>query len=169
MIWHVIYTNSQSEATADQYLRRAGYETLFLRYRGSVSHAGRKTVKILPVYPRYLFLALDPAQGLYRASKCQGVCKIVTFGEGLAEIPPEIIEKERRRIGMDGLVKLTPEQRKLRKRLERDAKVRAYISDSTGTLTEIVGAVILDSGSAVSAWVNGKRVRFPAHAVEASG
>lgn len=154
MIWYAVFCNSQSEATADKYLREAGYETLFLRYSAQISHARRETTKILPVYPRYLFFALGLSQGLYRASKCQGVCKIVTFGEQAAEIPIEIIECERARIGTDGLVAMPEEEKKLRKRLRKGDR----ITFEYGGFTGYQGTVIIDSGRVIRLDVEGKRV-----------
>lgn len=154
LIWFCVYCNGQSEATADQHLRDAGYETLFLRYQGTVRHAGRETAKILPVYPRYLFVALGASQGLYRASKCQGVCKIVTFGERPAEIPGEIIEGLRGMCNGDGLVEMPEEEKQLRKRLQTGDRIVLQYGGSTGHQ----GVVMIDSGQVIRLEIEGKRV-----------
>lgn len=155
MIWYCVFTNSKAEEIADKYLRAAGYETLFLGYKDTYRHATRKPIEIIaPVYPRYLFVALAPSQGLYRVQKTQGVHSVVTFGDSPAEIPPEIIESERARIGQDGLVWLPKEEKKLRKRLRQGDRITLQYGGSTGHQ----GTVIIDSGQVIRLDVEGKRV-----------
>ena len=165
MIWFCTYTNPSAEWAVSQRLRLEGHDTLFLHYTEPVRHARRTRTVTRPLFPRYVFLALEPSQGFYGACKIQGVHSIVSCGGVPEEIPAEVIAELRKRGDKEGLCKLTPEERKLRKRLQHGAKITAY----PGSLTEMVGTVILDSGSAVSAWVNGKKWKFPVHAIAASG
>ena len=142
-------------------MRRAGYETLFLHYEDTRSHAGRKEQIIKALYPRYIFVALRAFQGLYDVVRTEGVHSVVKFGGQPAEIPDEVIAELRKRGDKNGFCVLTEKEKKLRKRLRRKAKV-VYKYDA---FTELLGYVILDSGPAVSMWVNGRKVTVPRHTV----
>ena len=154
MIWLAVYCNSRQEALANHFLRQLGYQTLFLHYQDAVQHARRAKTVIRSLYPRYIFAALDPSQSLYGITTAQGVHSIVGDREGPLTIPHEIIEQERKRGDENGLCVLTPEEKKVRKRLRKGTKVRFQ----HGSLTGFLGTVIVDAGSAVKLWVEHKRV-----------
>lgn len=161
MNWYVAQTNPRQEATANHWLQQAGYTTLFLHYQGTHSHERRETSVILPLFPSYLFLAVDKdIQGFRRAVTSPGVRSIVGRNEP-EEVPIEVIEELRERGDETGLCILTPEEKKLRKRLRRGARVVCAYDE----FTVLAGQVILDTGSAVSMWINGRKWTAPSHHV----
>lgn len=160
MSWYVVHTNPRQEATANHWLKRAGYETLYLYFQGTQSRAGKETKVILPYFPRYLFVAVGPSQGFYGLCTAIGVHSVVGMN-GPEEVPAEVIEELRGRGNEHGFCVLTSEEKKLRKRLQNGTNV-TYSYDA---FTKLVGRVILDSGSAVSMWINGRKVTAPSHHV----
>jgi len=162
--WYLIVTNPRAEAATNARLRQAGHETLYLHYNGQISHAGKQTAKILPYFPRYLFVALAPLQGLYSVSKTIGVHSVVGVNEP-EEVPIGVIEELRARGDSTGFCVLNEEEKKVRKRLQRDARIR-YSPDP---FTEYFGEVMLDAGSAISVWINGRKVVAPHHQISPVG
>lgn len=152
--WYAVYCNPSAEWAVSQRLRLEGHETLYLHFRDTTRHARRTRDVIRPLYPRYLFVALGPSQGLYSISKTIGVHSIVSSGGIPLEIPGRVIEELRGRGDGNGLCVLSPEERKLRKRLRKGDKVRI----EHGSLTGLLGTVIFDAGPSVKLWVERMKV-----------
>ena len=153
MIWYCVYSLPQAEWAVSRRLRLEGHDTLFLHYTEPVRHARRTRTVTRPLFPRYVFVALDPSQGLYNVSKTIGVHSIVGM-DGPEEIPEAVIAELRKRGDANGFCTLTPEEKQLRKRLRKGDKVRI----EHGSLTGLMGTVIMDSGPAVKLWVERMKV-----------
>jgi len=148
MTWLAVYCNPSAEWSVAQRLRLEGHETLFLHYTEAVRHARRTKTVTRSLFPRYIFVAVDPSQGLYGVSKTIGVHSIVGM-DGPEEIPEAVIAELRQRGDEKGFCVLTPEEKKLRKRLRKGDKVLI----NGGSFTGLLGTVIMDSGPAVKLWV----------------
>jgi transcriptional antiterminator RfaH len=105
--WYVAYTRPNGEAEAVKHLQRQGYTTYLPQYRRAVRHARRHMLVMRPLFPRYLFVGLDPTSQRWRPirSTC-GVVGLVTSGDRPAPVAPEIVEhlKGREREGAFDLV-----------------------------------------------------------------
>jgi len=148
MTWYCVFCNPSAEWAVSQRLRLEGHETLFLHYQDTRKHARRTEIVFPPLFPRYIFVAVDPSQGLYGISKTIGVHSIVGM-DGPEEIPAAVIAELRQRGDEKGFCVLTPEEKKLRKRLRKGDKVLI----NGGSFTGLLGTVIMDSGPAVKLWV----------------
>ena len=102
--WFVVHTHPNSEQVTKQNLERQGFNTYFPVYRRQIRHS-RKTKSVLaPLFPRYVFVFLDPeSPGWSRIKFTRGVSKIVCFGEKPAKVPQLVVDGLRERENTDGL------------------------------------------------------------------
>jgi len=79
--WTVVHTHPNAENWAADNLNRAGYETYLPLYTTLTNRFGKPRRPVeRPLFPGYLFLALEPGQGWVAARYCPGVHKLCTFG-----------------------------------------------------------------------------------------
>ena len=105
--WYVVHTQPQNEARAEAHLRRQGFTTYLPRYLRSRRHARKTETVARPLFPRYVFVAVDVARDRWRAIQSTfGVSHIVLAGEGPAALPDGIIEEIRARETESGFVTL---------------------------------------------------------------
>lgn len=100
--WYVVYTHAQAEAKALEHLRRQGYQAYLPRYHKWRRHARRREFVRRPLFPRYLFVALDLLQSRWRpVLSTVGVCEMVRHGDSPAPVPSGLVEalQERERAG----------------------------------------------------------------------
>ncbi len=103
--WYVVHTQPNGEGRADLNLRRQGFATYLPRYARRRRHARRQDVVRRPLFPRYLFVALDLARDRWRAIHSTfGVDRLVLAGEEPLPVPQGVVEEIRAREGGDGLV-----------------------------------------------------------------
>lgn len=94
--WFVVYTQPNGEARALANLHRQGYETYLPRYRRRRSHARRIDTVERPLFPRYLFVALDLMRARWRPILSTfGVCDLVRQGDTPQRLPDGVIEEIR--------------------------------------------------------------------------
>lgn len=65
--WYVVQTHINGEAKAANNLTRQGFGVYFPRYLKRRSHARRVDVVARPLFPRYLFVAIDLATQRWRS------------------------------------------------------------------------------------------------------
>jgi transcriptional antiterminator RfaH len=105
--WYVVHTQPHHEVRADLNLRQQGFRTYLPRYLRSRRHARRTEQVLRPLFPRYLFVALDIARDRWRAIHSTfGVSHLVLAGEEPVAVPHGVVDDIRAREGGDGLVKL---------------------------------------------------------------
>ena len=105
--WYVVHTQPNGEGRADLNLRRQGFATYLPRYARRRRHARRQEVVQRPLFPRYLFVALDLARDRWRAIHSTfGVDRLVLAGEEPLAVPQGVVDEIRAREGNDGLVAL---------------------------------------------------------------
>jgi transcriptional antiterminator RfaH len=105
--WYVVHTQPQNEGRADINLRRQDFTTYLPRYLRQRRHARRTETVARPLFPRYLFVALDLARDRWRAIQSTfGVSQLVAAGEEPVALPDGVIEAIRAREMENGFVAL---------------------------------------------------------------
>jgi transcriptional antiterminator RfaH len=107
--WYVVETHPHAEAKAVAHLIRQGFETYFPRYKKRRSHARRVETVAAPLFPRYLFVAIDRTTQRWRAIKSTfGVARLIAQGDDPTPLADQVIEGLRRREDAAGFVRLEP-------------------------------------------------------------
>jgi len=105
--WYVAHTQPNGEARALANLLRQGFNAWLPRYRGRRRHAGRVDDVAKPLFPRYVFVAMDIAQQRWRAIHSTfGVSHLVCSGDRPAAVPEGVVEAIRAREDERGWIRL---------------------------------------------------------------
>jgi transcriptional antiterminator RfaH len=105
--WYLVHTQPQAEARADFNLRRQGFQSYLPKYQRTRRHARKAEVVARPLFPRYLFVALDLTHDRWRAVQSTfGVSQFVLSGDKPARVPCDVIGEIRAREGEGGYVQL---------------------------------------------------------------
>ncbi len=105
--WYVVNTHPQGEARAELNLRRQGFDAYVPRYLRKRRHARREDVVARPLFPRYMFVALDLAKDRWRAIQSTfGVSHLVSAGDVPLAISESVVDEIRAREGDNGFVRL---------------------------------------------------------------
>ena len=100
-IWYVVRTHARGEAKASLNLARQGFATYLPRYLKRRRHARRVEMVPAPLFPRYLFVAIDIAVQRWRSIQSTfGVAQLVCNGELPSAVSAEVVDelsKARRR------------------------------------------------------------------------
>ena len=90
--WFLAQVKPNSAAIADKNLKRQGFETFLPMETQTKQRKGRFVTAQQPVFPGYIFVALDVAQGLWRkVNATYGITKLVSFGSTPAEVPADLV------------------------------------------------------------------------------
>jgi transcriptional antiterminator RfaH len=65
--WYVVQTQPHAEAKASQHLSRQGFDIYLPRYLKRRRHARRIETVVAPLFPRYMFVAVDTSVQRWRA------------------------------------------------------------------------------------------------------
>lgn len=110
--WYVAHTRAGAEAKAGRHLREQGFATYLPRYRKRRRHARRTDWVESPLFPRYIFVAMDPDHARWRAIRSTvGVVHLVCHDNRPTALPAGVIEDIRAREGETGLVSIPAEDR----------------------------------------------------------
>jgi transcriptional antiterminator RfaH len=105
--WFVAHTQPHAEAKATLHLNRQGFEIYFPRYLKRRRHARRIETVAAPLFPRYLFVAVDIAAQRWRSIYSTiGVARLVCNGDEPTAVPAGIVEALKCREDADGFIKL---------------------------------------------------------------
>jgi len=105
--WFVAHTHPHAEAKASLHLVRQGFEIYLPRYLKRRRHARKIETIAAPLFPRYLFVAVDMAVQRWRPIySTVGVTQLVCNGDEPAAVPAGIVEALKQREDADGFVKL---------------------------------------------------------------
>jgi len=105
--WFVVQTRAHSENKASQHLVRQGFDTYLPRYLKRRRHARKIDTVATPLFPRYLFVAIDTqAQRWHPIQSTVGVLRMVKNGNEPVAVAENIIDGLRRREDVNGFVKL---------------------------------------------------------------
>ncbi len=107
--WYAVHTQVHAESKANWHLRNQGFATYLPCYLKRVRHARQARERARPLFPRYLFLAMDIAAARWRAIRSTiGVVELVSHGDRPAPVPQTVIDEIRAREDARGLVVLPP-------------------------------------------------------------
>src|ERR1700733_14782647 len=105
--WYVVQTQVNCEAKATQNLIRQGYQVYLPRYLKRRRHARKVDFAAKPLFPRYMFVAIDMAAQRWRSVQSTvGVSRLVTNGDSPAVVPEGVVRALRAREDAKGFVKM---------------------------------------------------------------
>jgi transcriptional antiterminator RfaH len=105
--WYVAQTHPHAEAKAALHLGRQGFSVYLPRYLKRRRHARRTENVPAPLFPRYLFIAVDMATQRWRSIHSTiGVTRMVCHGDQPAAVDDSIIDGLRRREDACGFVQV---------------------------------------------------------------
>lgn len=105
--WYVVQTQPNAERKALAHLDRQGFTVYLPLYRKKRRHARRTEIVAAPLFPRYMFVAIDVATQRWRSIRSTvGVSCLVCNGDTPAPVPPGIVDALRLREGCDGLIEI---------------------------------------------------------------
>jgi transcriptional antiterminator RfaH len=108
--WYAVYTKNGAETLAEGHLQRQGFSTYLPRYRKERRHARRITLVKAPLFPRYLFVALDLDRDRWNAvNGTHGVRYLVAMGDRPSAVPDGVVEAIRARETDEKLIALPPQ------------------------------------------------------------
>jgi transcriptional antiterminator RfaH len=118
--WYVVHTHVHSEAKAASHLVRQGYSIYLPRYLKRRRHARRIETVAAPLFPRYLFIAIDRMTQRWRSIQSTiGVTHLVCNGDEPATVTDRVIAELRDREDEHGFIQFDR-----RPRFARGDKVR---------------------------------------------
>lgn len=107
--WYVVYTHANCESKAREHLSRQGFRTLLPTYRCWRRHARRRELVERPLFPRYLFVALDVLEQRWRPIlSTVGVCDLVRHGNAPTPMPSGLAEEIGERSALGTFDRLSP-------------------------------------------------------------
>jgi transcriptional antiterminator RfaH len=90
--WYVVQTQPHAESKAAEHLIRQGFGAYLPRYHKRRRHARRVELVAAPLFPRYLFVAVDLETQRWRAiHSTSGVSRLVCNGDEPAPVPPDVV------------------------------------------------------------------------------
>ena len=92
--WYAVYSKPHKEPLAEENLQRQGFEVYLPRCKPARGSRIRWRDRIEPLFPRYLFVRMDPEQqnaGVLRSTK--GVIGLVRFGDRLGVVPESFMDR----------------------------------------------------------------------------
>ena len=101
--WYAVHTRPHAEARALENLKRQGFEAWLPLYRKQRRRARRSEQVLRPLFPRYLFVALDLDGEQWRpVLSTYGVADLVSSGDGPLALADAVIDALRARADEDG-------------------------------------------------------------------
>jgi transcriptional antiterminator RfaH len=105
--WYVVQTQSQREAKAAGHLRRQGFHVYAPSYLKRRRHARRVETVARPLFPGYLFVAIDICTQRWRCiHSTVGVSRLLCHGDVPAPVPHELIASIEAREDAQGHIRL---------------------------------------------------------------
>ena len=107
--WCVAHTQPLKEFVAKQHLLDQGYEVYLPQFKKLCRHARKIEEKLVPLFPRYIFVGIDFASALWRnINGTRGVAYVVMGDEMTpAKVPDSIIHDLRAQEVEEGVVPLS--------------------------------------------------------------
>lgn len=91
--WYLAQSKPNEQSIAERHLHRQCFEVFAPQHAQTRRTRGGMIRVMRPLFPGYLFVRADPAQGAWRAiNGTQGIAKLVQFGSGgPASVPDALI------------------------------------------------------------------------------
>lgn len=129
--WFLAQLKPNCTQIADRNLKRQGFQTFLPMQESSLKRRGQFISALRPVFPGYIFVSFDAAQGLWRKIvSTYGITRLVSFGKEPAPVPTDVVSQLRQRCDASG--KILPLEH-----LEPGDQVRL----ATGPFAEFVATV----------------------------
>ncbi|CAK0778251.1 transcriptional antiterminator RfaH [uncultured Gammaproteobacteria bacterium] len=94
--WYVVHTHPNAENKVIVNLRRQGFDPYLPLFRKRRSHAGKVDEVLRPLFPRYLFVAIDLATQRWRAILSTfGVVGLLRHGDVPTAVPRGVVDEIR--------------------------------------------------------------------------
>ena len=107
MNWYVVRTQPNSERKTAFHLERQDFTVYLPQYLKRRRHARKTELRPTPLFPRYLFVAMDLGQARWRAIRSTiGVNELMCSGDRPAPVPPGVVDDLRTREDDFGLLPL---------------------------------------------------------------
>jgi transcriptional antiterminator RfaH len=105
--WYVVQTHVNGEAKAASNLARQGFGVYFPRYLKRRSHARKIDTVARPLFPRYLFVAIDVATQRWRSIQSTiGVSHLVSWRGAPASVNDDVVSALKQREDEGGFIRL---------------------------------------------------------------
>lgn len=105
--WYVAQTRPHSEAKASEHLRRQNFSIYLPRYLKQRRHARRIEQIAAPLFPGYLFVAVDMAKQRWLSiDSTIGVARLVRDGDRPVPVAQAVIDAIKGREDAEGFVRL---------------------------------------------------------------
>jgi transcriptional antiterminator RfaH len=105
--WYVVQTRANSETRAMENLRRQGYEAYLPLYLKRRRHARKVVLVAKPLFPRYMFVAIDVATQRWQSIQSTfGVSHLISNGNEPAAVPEDVVIALKAREDPKGFVKM---------------------------------------------------------------
>ncbi|MSO74623.1 MAG: transcriptional activator RfaH [Alphaproteobacteria bacterium] len=128
--WYVVRSQPHAERRARDNLLRQGFEAWLPLCRRRRRHARKMEIVLRPLFPRYLFVAIDLDAKPWRAMLSTfGVASVIQGPMGPVPIPEAVIAGLRARADLESVIDLEPEV------YETGTKVRI----TSGAFTDVEG------------------------------
>ena len=96
--WFLVQFKPNCEKIAERNLLRLGFEIFLPRQEETRRAGARITTRLRPLFPGYLFVAVDLAEARWRAiNSTYGVSRIVSLGAGPTPVPQKVVAQIRAR------------------------------------------------------------------------
>jgi transcriptional antiterminator RfaH len=110
--WYVVQTHPRGEQKAAAHLCRQNFEVYLPQYIKKRRHARRFDTVAAPLFPRYLFVAVDMAAQRWRSIQSTiGVVRLVCNGEAPAPVAATVLAALKEREDERGFIRLEPRPR----------------------------------------------------------
>ena len=136
--WFVVQTLHHREGLAALHLGAQGFGAFLPRIRKTVRHARRMRDTLSPVFPGYMFVALDPARAAWRSiNGTFGVARLIAAADRPLPVPTGIVEGLIASLDGAGLV-----------RLDGGLEVGQQVRVVAGPFAQILGTLVRLDGRA---------------------
>ena len=103
--WYVVHTQPHRETQAQRQLANQGYRAFLPRFLKGRRHARKFETVLAPLFPRYMFVALDLTRDRWRSvNGTLGVDRLLMRGNEPEPVPRGLVEQLAEAAGTDGVV-----------------------------------------------------------------
>jgi transcriptional antiterminator RfaH len=100
--WYVVHTKPHQETRAQAHLGRRGVEVFFPQLR--LPHLRSRQRRVVPLFPRYLFVHLTMPESYDAARWAPGVSRVVSFQGQPAPLEEQVITFLQQQVGPEGVL-----------------------------------------------------------------
>ena len=92
--WFIAQLKPNCATIAEKNLNRQGFDTFLPLEETTRQGNGKFVTAMRPLFPGYIFVALDTARGLWRSvNSTYGITRLVSFGQKPASVPHELVSQ----------------------------------------------------------------------------